>query len=117
MRLRIVSLALLVISMSCGAQHVERTYNDKTLTIHMVGEGDSTSLYLTEHGAADYLYIEAFYYTDIKGQRLMLHKEVTTPVTKGDSWGIDVPLPIEKIEFLRVREMHLLTQSEFGRKP
>ncbi len=42
-------------------------------------------------------------------------KEATTPLTKNSVWATGVDIPLWEIAFLRVKEMKLRTQTEFGR--
>lgn len=94
-----------------------RKYSSPTLSVELQqgASGANTAIFLTEHADANEVIIEAFYYTDYKGQRVMLHKEATTFMQKGITVAADVPLNLDDIEFIRVREMKLLTESEFGR--
>ena len=95
-----------------------RSYQSPTISIEMMElERGVTDLHITEHGDADYVIVEAFYWTTIQGQRAILHKEATTPLAKGHTFGASVPLPVDSIVFLRVRELQVLKQSEFGDVP
>jgi hypothetical protein len=105
------------------------SYNSATISMRMVEEQPGiTSLYLLEHGDADYVVVEAFYWTTIiirpgengqeKGeQRVLLHKETTAPLSKGIYCAADLAMPLASIVFLRVKEMNLLKQTEFGEMP
>ena len=101
----------------------ERSYNSGTIAVRLVEQSSGvTSVFLTEHGDADQAIIEAFYYTTVRlshdaGEtRVMLHKEATTPIGKGMTVATELMMPIASIEFIRVKEMKMLKQSEFGRK-
>ena len=110
--------AIVVADATLGQSVTERSYDSATLSIKLVEEVPGvTSLYMMEHGDADQVAIEAFYWTMLGQQRLMLHKETTAPLVKEMTVGADLPMPVTSIVFLRVREMKLLRQSEFGRTP
>jgi hypothetical protein len=105
-----------------GQQLNERSYDSATISIRLVEDQPGvTSLILTEHGDATYVLVEAFYWTTqkINGRdvRLLLHKETTTPLSKGANMMTDLPMTLASIVFLRVKEMSLLKQTEFGERP
>jgi hypothetical protein len=102
----------------------ERSYSSPTISVRLAKEVDRpdfTAVYLTEHEDADQVIIEAFYWaTDRLGgaeQRLMHHKEATAPLVKGVTVAANLMMPIASIVFIRVKEMKLLNQSEFGDVP
>jgi hypothetical protein len=100
----------------------ERSYDSATISVRLVEDQPGvTSLILTEHGDATYVLVEAFYWTTqkINGRdvRLLLHKETTTPLFKGANMATDLPMTLASIVFLRVKEMNLLKQTEFGERP
>jgi hypothetical protein len=95
-----------------------RSYDSATVSVQLAEEQPGiTSVLLTEHGDADYCIVEAFYWTALNGVRVLLHKEATTPLGKGTAAAADIALPVTSIVFLRIRELKLLTQSEFGDVP
>jgi hypothetical protein len=93
-----------------------RTYESKTISIALEQGGpEQTLLYLTEHGDADYVIVEAFYWTTFRGMRVMLHKDTMTQVVKGTTSGADLPMNVDSIVFLRVRETKTLQLNDFGK--
>ena len=95
-----------------------RSYESATLSVRLLEEEPGrTSVYLTEHGDADYAIVDAFYWSTFEDQRLLLHKETTAPLVKGAIVGADLPMTVASIVFLRVYELKLLSQSEFGKVP
>jgi hypothetical protein len=95
-----------------------RSYDSATISVRLMEEQKGiTSVVLTEHGDADQVIVEAFYWTTVEGHRLLLHRETTAPLVKGVAVGASLPMPVTSIAFLRVKEMKLLTQSEFGKVP
>jgi hypothetical protein len=92
-----------------------RSYDSKTISVRLEeSQPGFTSALLTEHGDADYGIIEAFYWATLDGKRLLLHKEATAPLVQGIMVGADIALPVTSIVFLRIKELRLLTQAEFG---
>lgn len=98
-----------------GVGVIPASYDSRTISVNMVEEEHGiTSILLTEHGDADYCIVEAFYRTTIEGVHLFLHKEATAPLMKGMATVAEIGLPIVDIAALRVKELKLLNQSEFG---
>ena len=96
----------------------DRSYNAATISVRLVEEEPgSTSVYLTEHGDADEVIVQAFYWSTLNNQRILLHKEATAPLVKGTIVAANLPMTLAGIVFLRVKELKLLNQSEFGKAP
>jgi hypothetical protein len=104
--------------MGVGYLGGQRSFESATISVQLVEEiHGTTSALLTEHGEADYCIVEAFYWTKVNGVRLLLHDEKTTPLPRGAATAVDIPMAMADIAFLRVKELKLLNQSEFGDKP
>jgi hypothetical protein len=101
-----------------------RSYESPTLSVQLVEETPgATTVRLTEHGEADQAVVEAFYWTTVRlngvanEQHVMLHKEATIQLVSGSTVETDILMPLADIVFIRVKEMKLLNQSEFGKVP
>lgn len=111
-----MGMCVSIASMLLGAQPPARQYESKTISIRLVpDEHGRTAVFLREYGDSDTVIIEAFYYTDSTYGRLLLHKEATSLLAKGVDVGTDIDLPLDKIELIRVKELKLKKQSEFGK--
>jgi hypothetical protein len=109
------ALFLLTGAVSAFAQ--ERTYKSQTVNVRLVQDNDgTTSAFIMEHGGADEVLIQAFYRTTHAGIPLLLHKEVFTPLAGEYMVGISIPLKLEDIVFIRVKEMSLIRDTELGRE-
>lgn len=75
-----------------------------------------TTALILETGDANEVLVTVFYRTTYMGQSVLLGKDVETEVTKMNTWGVDFPVKIEDIEFIRVKEMKLLGNQDFGKK-
>jgi anaerobic selenocysteine-containing dehydrogenase len=99
----------------------EQSYESATISVLLREEKPGvSSIYLTEHGDADEVVIQAFYWTTIPypaQTRIMLHAEATTMLVKGATVATELLLPLANIVFIRVKEMRMLNQSEFGQVP
>jgi len=96
----------------------KRSYESATISVQLLEERPGvTSVILAEHGDADQVIVEAFYWTTYRGLRVMLHKEATAPVSKGVMTAAELQMPVTSIVFLRVKELKMLGQSEFGDVP
>jgi hypothetical protein len=96
----------------------DHSYSSATISVRLLEEQPGrTSVYLTEHGDADYAIVDAFYWSTFDNQRILLHKETTAPLVKESTVGADLPMTVASIVFLRVYELKLLSQSEFGKVP
>jgi hypothetical protein len=99
-----------------GQSDGERSFDSATISVRLAEEVPGmTSVLLTEHGDADEAIVLAFFWATLKGLKLLLHKETTAPLVKGTVVQADLPMPIKSIAFLRVKELKLLHQSEFGK--
>jgi hypothetical protein len=95
-----------------------RSFDTTSISVRLTQEQPgTTSVYLTEYGEADQVVIEAFYWASYQNQRILLHKEATAPLVKGGTVGASLLMPLDIIVFIRVKEMKLLGQSEFGKVP
>lgn len=94
----------------------ERSYKSDTVEVHLIEGGPHASaIDLLERGDADFIVVYVFYYDTFEGQKILLHKETTTPVLKGLTVSTDIPLPMKDVAFIRVHELKLLNQNDFGK--
>jgi hypothetical protein len=102
------------------ASDATRSYHSSTLSLDMEqGDAGQTLFYLTEHGDADYVLIEAFYWYsgDKRVGKIMMHRDTYAPLIKETAVGTGILLDMKDIVFLRVREMKMLKESQFGQVP